>query len=878
MKHVSADCMFKGIVHAVAALAAAACACAGTPRQVKSGIFTADNSPSRAISAEPAPGGWTLATGGDTPDRADLLNTPVAALPAVCMAQPGRLAPYFGDLPAGTDPATISRRVTDQFLTTRPENYKPAGYHGNNGYGWNRIVQYSVVSLWVNAIECARLTGDEYREKRLVRLFDDFLPGGSKEKVCSRPRHVDDAIFGALPCEIYMLNKDKRCLDMGLMYADTQWCEPCEESFKERESAPPEVQREYYAKGLSVQTRLWIDDMYMITALQSQAYRATGERKYIERAAAEMILYLDRLQLRDGPAKGLFYHAPDVPFVWARGDGWMAAGMALLLEHLPKDSPHRPRIMDGYRLMMETLLRFQRADGLWCQLIDRPDDPRNWGESSSTAMFAYAYMVGVKRGWLDGAKYGPAARRAYLALCARMDKWGNVAGTCEGTGKRNNLEYYFKRRQVNGDPHAQAPMLWMASTLLADGAGEVKGIKTPATSKLFETRVDPESGVVSYALVYGAPDDNRQSLYFITKSMTEDGRFLLFNYTVGNEQKPKRSPKILMVADLLNDTVKPVARAEKISRENIESRTPFVGDPFIECKENYIVFGSPKLGGFFRCDLAEPSKAVKLCGLPKGLDDGEYKADRYYTHLTLTKDRKRAFLDTSLVNAAVKRRWVQGMLDLATGDFDKWGETPFCCNHGQVNPADDTLAMCAWEACWEKDGQEYRKKTGWYPRMWLMRKGWREMIPAKDRNFASHEIWDDDGKGFSWCGRPGDYVYHHDLATGKQERWCGISGARHNYISPDKKYVVCDDAPERWWRGCKWRVGFWNRETGKHVWLYSTRPALMPQDNQSRLHPDPHPHFVMNAKYVVCTANNADGHMDLYVTPVAQMVKMTSAE
>ena len=300
-----------------------------------------------------------------------------------------------------------------------------------------------------------------------------------------------------------------------------------------------------------------------------------------------------------------------------------------------------------------------------------------------------------------------------------------------------------------------------------------------------------------------------------------------------------------------------------------------MGDPFIECKENYIVFGSPKLGGFFRCDLAEPSKAVKLCGRPKGLDDGEYKAERYYTHLTLTKDRKRAFLDTALVNAEGKHRWVQGMLDLATGDFDKWGETPFCCNHGQVNPADDTLAMCAWEACWEKDGQEYRKKTGWYPRMWLMKKGWREMIPAKDRNFASHEIWDDDGKGFSWCGRPGDYVYHHDLATGRQERWCGISGARHNNVSPDKKYVICDDAPEAWWRGCKWRVGFWNRETGKHVWLYSTRPPLMPRDNQSKMHPDPHPHFVMKGQYVVCTANNADGHMDLYVTPVAQMIEMT---
>ena len=70
----------------------------------------------------------------------------------------GALSKWFTGLPEGTDPATISRRVTDQFLTTRPENYKPAGYYGNKGYGWNRIVQYSVVSLWMNAIACARLT------------------------------------------------------------------------------------------------------------------------------------------------------------------------------------------------------------------------------------------------------------------------------------------------------------------------------------------------------------------------------------------------------------------------------------------------------------------------------------------------------------------------------------------------------------------------------------------------------------------------------------------------------------------------------------------------------------------------------------------------
>ena len=269
-----------------------------------------------------------------------------------------------GAWPEGKDPAVISARITDQFLSGRPEDYHPQGYHGNKGYGWKRSVQYSVVSLWLNAIECARLRGDKEREEKLVRLFDDFLPGGKLSFCCSRPYHVDDTIFGALPYEIYLGTKEPKYLALGNYYADTQWTPPCDGTVKERHALPREKQEEFWKGGYTPQTRLWIDDMYMITVLQSQAYRATGNRVYIDRTAREMCLYLDELQLKEGPAKGLFYHAPDVHYVWGRGDGWMAAGMALVLDRLPEDSPYRARIMSGYRLMMETLLRFQRADGL----------------------------------------------------------------------------------------------------------------------------------------------------------------------------------------------------------------------------------------------------------------------------------------------------------------------------------------------------------------------------------------------------------------------------------------------------------------------------------------------------------------------------------
>ena len=381
----------------------------------------------------------------------------------------GGLADYFKNLPRACDPQVISQRITDQFLRANPVDYRPVGYNAERGYGSNSYVSYPVVSLWVNALACAHLSGDKVREEKLIRHFDAFLPGGRLRHCRSNCYHVDDSVFGALPLEVYLRNGDDRCLKLGLHYADIQWTPPCPETIKERHAAPKDVQVRYWDHGYTPQTRLWIDDMYMITVLQSQAYRATGDRKYIDRAANEMCFYLDELQLKDGSSKGLFYHAPDAPHIWGRGDGWMAAGMALVLDRVPVDNPNRDRILRGYRLMMETLLKYQRPDGLWCQLVNRPDESRNWPESSCSAMFAYAFMTGVKRGWLDGAVYGPAARKAYVALCGLLDEHANVPKVCEGTGKEDNEMHYFNRKRVNGDPHGQAPMLWMTSELLQAG-------------------------------------------------------------------------------------------------------------------------------------------------------------------------------------------------------------------------------------------------------------------------------------------------------------------------------------------------------------------------------------------------------------------------
>jgi unsaturated rhamnogalacturonyl hydrolase len=199
--------------------------------------------------------------------------------------------------------------------------------------------------------------------------------------------------------------------------------------------------------------------MFMITAVQAQAYRATGNRLYVDRAAREMVFYLDRLQ----KPNGLFHHTPETPFYWGRGNGWMAAGTAELLRSLPADNPDRPCIERGYHLMMESLLRYQDQAGMWRQLID---DQASWPETSSTGMFTFAFITGVKEGWLDGARFGPAARKAWLALVGYLDEKGELREVCAGTGARNDRQYYLDRPRLVGDFHGQAPVLWCATALL----------------------------------------------------------------------------------------------------------------------------------------------------------------------------------------------------------------------------------------------------------------------------------------------------------------------------------------------------------------------------------------------------------------------------
>ena len=409
--------------------------------------------------------------------------------------------------PADRSPEVIGRRLVDRFLERTPDEWSA------RWYPWTKdaAMHYAIPCAWYGAFLYAEATEDGALSARLAKLYtDSYLPDGPRACCVPEPVHVDLTMFGCLPLAAFCRTGNAAARAQGLAMADAQWAEPRKDAPAFNGMADADGQLAWWRAGYTPQTRLWMDDMFMITVVQLQAFRATGDRRYAARAAHEMVLYLDRLQNPDG----LFFHTPEAPFVWSRGNGWMAAGMAMLLRSLPVDDPRRARILDGYRRMMAALLANQRPDGMWGQLVD---DPSSWAETSGTAMFAYAFVEGVKQGWLTDPAYARAARKAFLALTGYLTPEGDVTDCCEGTNAKNDRAHYLARRRLTGDFHAQAPLLWCCAALA----------RPPALKELDGTQMDLARGEPE---LVNRPADGFRGLWYFNQKL---GGEYVYKYSGG---------------------------------------------------------------------------------------------------------------------------------------------------------------------------------------------------------------------------------------------------------------------------------------------------------------------------------------------------------
>jgi unsaturated rhamnogalacturonyl hydrolase len=110
---------------------------------------------------------------------------------------------------------------------------------------------------------------------------------------------------------------------------------------------------------------------------------------------------------------------------WSRGNGWVIAGLALLLEDMPKDYKHRGFYVDLYKKMAKRILDLQPEDGLWRTSLLVPEN-FNHGEVSGSGFHTFALAWGVNKGLLDAKTYKPAVMKAWNAIAECQQENGKV--------------------------------------------------------------------------------------------------------------------------------------------------------------------------------------------------------------------------------------------------------------------------------------------------------------------------------------------------------------------------------------------------------------------------------------------------------------------
>lgn len=110
---------------------------------------------------------------------------------------------------------------------------------------------------------------------------------------------------------------------------------------------------------------------------------------------------------------------------WSRGNGWVLAGLALLLADLPNDYANRSFYITLYQEMAEKIKELQPEDGLWRTSLLCPES-YNHGEVSGTGLFTFAIAWGVNNGYLSAAIYKPVVIKAWKALAACQQSDGKV--------------------------------------------------------------------------------------------------------------------------------------------------------------------------------------------------------------------------------------------------------------------------------------------------------------------------------------------------------------------------------------------------------------------------------------------------------------------
>ncbi|MEN6491764.1 MAG: glycoside hydrolase family 88 protein [Rectinema sp.] len=234
--------------------------------------------------------------------------------------------------------------------------------------------------------------------------------------------------------------------------------------------------------------QVWLDGLYMFGPFQARYGIEFGQPELIDDVCRQFLAV--QVSMKHA-ASGLYYHAKDEkgvskwadpqtgcsPHVWARGVGWLSMALVDTLDWIPPEHGQRAQIMGMLAELLDAVVRAQQESGLWLQVADVPSGSGNYGETSASAMFAYALYKSVRAGYSrNETQAGQWLRAASSALEGILTfiRWEcpegaiprlHLGGICKVAGLGGNpyrdgsFEYYIHEPVVSDDFKGTGPFM-----------------------------------------------------------------------------------------------------------------------------------------------------------------------------------------------------------------------------------------------------------------------------------------------------------------------------------------------------------------------------------------------------------------------------------
>ncbi|WP_207424953.1 glycoside hydrolase family 105 protein [Pedobacter sp. SYSU D00535] len=226
--------------------------------------------------------------------------------------------------------------------------------------------------------------------------------------------------------------------------------------------------------------QIWLDGIYMADPFLAEYAVTFDQPDLIDDVVNQFLVTAKRTY---DFKTGLYYHAYDEsrkqmwadkttghsPNFWGRSIGWWFMALTDVLDFVPKNHPQRRDLIQIIKELADTLPKYQDANGLWFQVLDKPNYKGNYHEASVSAMFMYSYAKAVKMGYLD-KKYLEISERAYSGIMKNLirknadgtltlTKCCAVAGLGGSPYRDGSVNYYVNERVKDNDAKATGPFI-----------------------------------------------------------------------------------------------------------------------------------------------------------------------------------------------------------------------------------------------------------------------------------------------------------------------------------------------------------------------------------------------------------------------------------